>query len=239
MSNTGFVMTFKIHHEPENPELCKVNVSTINMKFEFIAIYFNKLEEIYQKESNDLRCVAIEQDDNFFSQYDDGQQSGVWDELRDIEIIYLRMHRYSAILAIYAYLESSMVKLCSQLERDFLPVKSSAKALMSSANVNNCRAYMVNHIRIDFTNVEAHWSKVESLYHIRNCIVHGAGDSNLVTRKKEGFTTTMEEEDGLYFIENDLIMVSADYILEAIENIRLLLIYLVEYKKGTKGPEGN
>jgi len=174
---------FKPH--PINPELESVVKYTITSKVTLLRTHFKKIENIFQEELESCgKGVCIENVRAKNHEDDNGYDYRTSDSLRDIEFIYLRMHRYSAILAAYSYLENSMNKLCADCEGK-MSIPLSVNNL-SGEGIVRCRTYLEHLASIDFSEINKEWSHLTTLNKLRNCIMHADGDASKI-RGKKGF----------------------------------------------------
>lgn len=212
---------------PTNPELEKVTKLTIQKKAFYLRAYFGKLDNIFQEELISLWQEKELEDKRAESHEDDSQYDyRASDSLSEIELIYLRMHRYAAILAIYSYLESSLNKLCNEfkIERN-IPLSVSE---LNGDGIARCRKYLDQLVSIDFTKINHQWSKLAELNKIRNCIIHVDGNAEMI-RSSESFVQMIESRKNLGFAEGKLIIASREFICQTIDNVESVLIYITEH----------
>ena len=216
------VFVFKVY--PANPELERVTEFTVKNKTSYLRSHFKKVESIFLEES-ELLCQKIElENKRTESNEDDSQYDySASDSLKDMEFIYLRMHRYSAILATYSYLESSMNKLCAEFEtRNCIPISVND---LGGDGIYRCRKYMTKLAGVDFTKINAQWSHLTTLNKLRNCIIHADGNAELL-RSSASFIKEIENIGDLSFVEQKLVMASSDFVYRSIDNTEAVLIYI-------------
>lgn len=211
---------------PTNPEIAKVDLFSIKNKIELLQEYSEKIETVYQKEHESLWSLCKEENERTKDHEDDTQHDYSYsDSLRDIEYIYLRMHRYSSILAMYSYLESSMNSICSQQEKILkLPISVTD---LKGDGIPRCKTYLEKLVLVDFQPINALWSRITTLNKLRNCIIHGAGDAEKMNGT-QGLCALIENTDGLSFVEQKLVMMSKDFVLSAMGDIGEFLNALVK-----------
>lgn len=220
---------FTFNATPTNPELESIRPHTVHKKTNYLRAYFNKIEKDLQDESTLLWKECQLENERTKDHEDDSEHDyRANDSLQEIEFIYLRMHRYSATLASYAYLESSMTKLCRELELWAPPTEAFANA--KGDGIEKCRNYFKHITGEKFTTVNSAWCQIKTLNKIRNCIIHADGDSNRM-KDKEKFIRLVQQNRELSFIEDNLVMISSDFIHRSINNIESLLIHMCEHKK--------
>jgi hypothetical protein len=216
---------FKTH--PINPELEKVTKYTITSKVSLLRTHFKKIENIFQEESELLwKECEFENARTKDHEDDSGYDYRSSDSLREIEFIYLRMHRYSAILTAYSYLESSMNKLCDDFEEK-MSISLSASDLNGNG-IARCKMYLERLATINFSKINKEWSHLTTLNKLRNCIIHADGDASKIQRSGK-FITLIQNSSDLSFIEKNLVMVSSDFVYKSIDEIENTLLYLVEH----------
>jgi len=217
---------FKTH--PENPELAHISEYSVNEKTKYLVEHFEKIERIYSDELQQLLELIKQEDERTKDHMEDsGYDYRPIDSLREIEFIYLRMHRYSAILAAYTYLESSMFKICTQIE--YTQKFSISVSDVKGKGIEKCKLYLIKMCGFDFMEINPLWSRVATLNKIRNCIMHGNGDAEKVHNSSK-FIRQIESSKNITFIEQKLIMVSEEFVLASIKDIKELLLFLVKHK---------
>lgn len=214
---------------PTNPELEKVTKFTVKKKASYLRSHFKSLENTFQEKSASL-WQEIELEDKRTENHDDDSQYdySASESLKEIEHIYLRMHRYSAILATYSYLESSMNKLCEEFKKK-MKIKISVDDL-NGDGIHRCKKYLTLLANVDFEKINPQWSHLATLNKLRNCIMHADGNAELV-RDSEKFITQIKSNRDMYFVEQNMVMVSNDFVCQSIDNIEIVLIHIIGYGK--------
>lgn len=214
---------------PINPELESVTPYTANRKTSFLRSYFDKIESSFQEESI-LLWEECKLENERTKEHDDDSEYDfrASDSLQEIEFIYLRMHRYSAILASYAYLESSMMKLCNELDLKVSPEPPLKET--KGEGIEKCKTYFSRTTGVNFTEINTEWSQVATLNKIRNCIIHADGDSSRM-KKRQQLIDIIHVDNDLSLIENNLVMVSSNFIHRSIDNIKTVLVYMYNSMK--------
>ncbi|VVM76191.1 hypothetical protein PS673_02035 [Pseudomonas fluorescens] len=209
---------------PQNPELGSVTPYTIKSKCNYLRRHFDRIEKVYQEETEELwKDCQAEQERTKDHEDDSEHDYSYSDALREIEFISLRMHRYSAILASYAYLENSMSKLCTKYHDSMdLPLKP---AEVTGDGIVKFKLYLERLAKIDFQAVNKQWSHLCTLNLIRNCVVHADGDANLIKQSRK-LIDIINSSKELSFIEEQLIMMDASYIHSTIDTIESFLLHL-------------
>jgi hypothetical protein len=211
---------------PTNPELWSIGEYSIKSKTAFLLSHFKNVELVFDKESAEL--IKLEQEEYNRTKDDDDDSNyhyGYSESLKEIEFVYLRMHRYASILAAYSYLESSIAKICQQKKQDLqLPISAED---LKGAGVIIYRKYLECFCKTDFVSVNGPWAELMLLNKVRNCIMHCSGDAEKMNHSKD-FIRIVEATKGLSFIEEKLINVSPEYVKSSIDNVEKLLIHLIK-----------
>lgn len=214
--------------DPTNPELKPIHPIAVNQKTHYLRAFFEKIEKGFRDESILLWEECRLENERTKDHEDDSEYDyRASDSLREIEFVYLRMHRYSATLANYAYLESSMMKLCKELE--VLTAPSIVFTPGNNGGVEKCRDYFKKVTGEDFSKINSSWCQIITLNKIRNCIIHANGDSSRM-RNKEEIIKIIEKSQDLSFIEDNLLMISSEFIQRSIDNIKIILNHMYNTK---------
>lgn len=221
---------FKPH--PKNPELSDLNCFTIESKADLLLKHFEKIEDILNQESASLTTHEKIESERTKNDEDDSNYNYDYSNfIREIEFVYLRLHRYASILAVYAYLESSMSEICHQ-EQQNLRISISAEDLKGEGIVK-FQEYLKKIAQLDISKINDSWSHLLKINLIRNCIIHCNG--NIENSKKRDqlikiISTTKEIET----IEGSLINLSPDFVKESIFHVKKFLIFLVTNQHGIR-----
>jgi len=220
-------MTFSKKFSPlsVNPDLQPVTERSIKLKFQYLRQHYLKLEKIFQEEAKELQLEAITEDKYFgTNQNNEEHCSDYWIYLQELEFVHMRMHRYSAILALYSYLESSLQKLCFTYEKKFsFPVSVTE---LSGCGVERCTQYIKKVAGINCKSPSHIWENVETLNKVRNCIMHGAGDTTLIRSSNKLIKKITYDED-LYLIDKHLLMIAHEFIIRMIRDVEKFLLRLI------------
>lgn len=211
---------------PVNPELEGVAKHSIESKVSFLHSHFEKIEDIFKEE---LDCLADEcelESERTKDHEDDSQLDyRLSDSLREIEYIYLRMHRYSAILAAYSFLESSMNILCADFEKK-MDISISVSD-MSEKGLNRFKLYLKRYASVDFAEINPQWSNLKTLSKLRNCIMHADGNVEKMQGSSKLIVLINAHSD-LSFIEKNQVMLSSEFVYKSIKDIKVALLYFVK-----------
>ncbi|PLK49422.1 hypothetical protein [Uliginosibacterium sp. TH139] len=213
---------------PVNPELERVRAYSVQKKISFLRTHFEKIENIFNQELDALSRECVLEMERTQGDDDDGSYDYRASEaMREIEYVFLRMHRYSAILAIYSYLETSMMVLCKDA-KESLEISICVNDLRGEG-IFACKKYLELLAGVDFNKINGTWSNLVVLNKVRNCIVHADGDANKARR--DDLLNIIGSNRGLSFVEKSLIMVSSDFIFDAIDDVENILVYLAETER--------
>lgn len=210
------------------PEKNPLTEHYINLKINLLKEHHTKIETLYNEEKNELRRMAIEED-KIFGENQDGEPycSEYWVYLKELEEIHLRLHRYSMILATYAYVETSFDNLCCRIEERLnLPISYKdlkfdglARSVSYIGKVTKIKAKDPSHI----------WEKIATLQKLRNCIIHCSGDLSKLKeeqteKQKKPTRDAAQKTDGLGILANDFLLIEAKYIPQLFDDVREYLI---------------
>lgn len=212
---------------PTNPELGRVVKSSVTSKVTLLKSHFQKIECVFKSESESLFAQwKIEWDRTKDHQDDSQVDYSSSDELRVLDFVYLRMHRYSAILAAYSYLESSLNKLCFDIQNE-KNIPLSVNTLRADG-INRYKEYLDKYACIDFVKINGIWANLTELNKLRNCIIHADGDTDKIKGNSK-LINIIENNSDIFFIEEKLVMVTSEFIDKSFNDIESILIYLIDY----------
>ncbi|MBQ4801077.1 hypothetical protein J8L73_18455 [Pseudoalteromonas sp. MMG006] len=210
------------------PEKGPLSEHYINLKFNLLKEHHSKIENLYKEEKSEYEKEALEEEARF-GENQDGEPycSDYWIYLRELEETHLRLHRYSMILATYAYVETSFDKLCFEIEERLnLPI--SYKDLKSDGLTRSeCYIDKVTKVKV---NMPSHiWEKITTLQKLRHCIIHCSGDLSKLREEqtekpKKTTRNTALNTDGLGILDKDFLLVEEKYISQIFEDVREYLI---------------
>lgn len=209
----------------KNPDLWNLSPYAVKEKSKYIRAHFEKIETIFGGEANELQMLGRSEYERTKDHEDDSNYDYSYgDQLMEIESIYLRMHRYSAILTTYAYLETVMSSICCEVERRLNLLVGVSD--LNGDGIQRCKVYLEKLGKFDFDLINPLWSRLTMLNKVRNCIMHANGDAAKV--KSSGkFIKTIKASEGLSFAERTLIMVSKEFVLGAIKDVEELSTHLI------------
>lgn len=213
---------------PTNPELASVDMYSIKTKTDFLKKHFEIIENVFEDESKSLSELCQKENEKTKNDDDDHNYDYRYsDSLMEIEFVYLRMHRYTSILAAYSYLESSMSIICHQKKLE-LDLSISAEELKGDGIVKY-QKYLEKICKSDFSSINKLWSDLATLNKVRNCIMHCSGDASKINGH-DAFIKLVNNTKELSFIEKNIIMISSKFVLDSIKNITDFLDYLIQKK---------
>jgi hypothetical protein len=201
---------------------------TINSVIDHIAVLravFNQIEAIQKEEvALMIQCNKSQRGMTSNPEINEYYDYQLGDKLRAIEFNFYRINRVSSILSMYAYLETSMFRICQQKQKSF-DIPSSVSELSDSGIVRS-KNYLKKFDLIDFSDPTCNgvWSNLIILNKLRNALAHSEGDIELTECIK---TKTINKTNGLSLV-GTTIMISDDYVLKRLDNIQTFLIYLCQ-----------
>lgn len=147
---------------------------TVSELEEFVAATEGFLEQLYKRAYNDYRAkheargvtalpdgTSLEQ---FFAAY-----AAAWPEGRLVALL-----RQSLFVAVYAFIEFSMMELCRLLRRK--DVRITVGDLRGQNPIDRARDYISKVLAADFPTSSDEWQQIQVFRRVRNAIVHNAGE---------------------------------------------------------------
>ena len=215
-----------------SPELQPVSISSIKETTKYLRKHYQKIEQIFSTELEEL-CEEARDEDELMegqtNQFGEAYCSDFWMVAKEIDFIHIRMHRYSTVLSLYAVLEKTLKTFCQgndEIHQGKIGLKD-----LKGTGIELYYNYLTKVCDFSFDPVNDCWSRIQTLRKIRNCIVHSTGDVDLDNNKngKDNFIKLVESEKHVYFIERHLLMVKEEYIIQAIDDVEKFLIYMLDY----------
>lgn len=216
-------MVFSLKAPKTNPEANPLSRYSITKKIEFVRNHFKKIESIFEKERKELiKSDLSEQERTKHHEDDSKYYYGYSESLQEIERVYQRMHRYSAVLTIYAYLEDVLNQICATKEKQCVISLSDLKG----EGIVRAQTYLKKIVGVDFDNINSQWSDLSTLNQLRNCIMHGNGDPDLLKSKK---LNKIINAEGSKFskIEGKFIYFDSSYVYEILNTTESFLHYIL------------
>jgi hypothetical protein len=214
-----------------SPDTSPVSLELIKIKIGYLKKHHNRVENLFEAEMKELALEAEEEESHFGTNRFDEEYSSInWLLVQEIQFVNIRMHRYSTILAIYSYLESSLQKICFEVEKNKLcPI--SVKDL-NKDGIERSVLYIEKVTSINPKLPNDTWENIQHLKSVRNCIMHGSGDINLVRDSyKKKIENLAVGDKVLTLIDQCLIMVKSEFIIDVLTCIEA---YLVELNKNVQ-----
>ena len=209
------------------PEKGPLSELYINLKINLLKEHHTKIENLYSQEQREYKRMALEEEE-IFGENQDGEDycSDYWIYIRELEETHLRLHRYSMILATFAYVETSFDKLCFEIEkRLILPI--SYKDLKSDGFTRSV-SYIEKVTKLKVNQPSHIWENITTLKKLRHCIIHCSGDLSKLKEEQENKQKKTRNKvlntDGLGILDKDFLLVEDKYIQQIFEDVRVYLI---------------
>ncbi|MBQ4864578.1 hypothetical protein J8L98_23120 [Pseudoalteromonas sp. MMG013] len=207
-------------------EQAPVNSQSIKTKFNYLRSHHDKVENLFNTEVLTLESMA-ETEESYFgrNQFGEEHQSDHRFWIQEIEYVHIRMHRYSTVLAIYAYLEISLQKTCSDIENHLLlPISVTD---LNGSGITRCVNYINKLTDINAKKPSNAWNKILKLNAVRNCIMHGTGDTNLLRESNKNKLLDIVRNDiNLDLIGDSFIFIKSQFIIDVLADVELYLLEL-------------
>jgi hypothetical protein len=202
-----------------------VTVGSVKYRISVLKSVFDQVEAT-QKEYADL-VVELDKNQQELTKNDETDENYDYsfnNELIDLEFNFYRVNRISSVLSMYAYLETTLNRICQQKQRKFdLPISVydlSGNGILRSKN------YLEKFGLVDFSNsiCNGTWSNLSNLNKLRNALAHSEGD---IEQAKQFKGKHINNIKGLSLF-GSTIMISDGYVVETLDEIEKFLVYLCE-----------
>lgn len=195
--------------------------------------YVFKMESKFQTEIGDLNKSYNEQIDKHGVDEDALNYIGenYSEQLYNIEKVFLRTFRYSIVVSLYSFLESTMSSLCDALRREKRIDLEICD--LRDQGINRNRLFLEKVCKIDFPGATNEWQEIKKFSRVRNCIVHAEGNIHRA-KDKSKIKHIIERNSKHLSLENDeYIVVSHEYIEAALNWIEdfLRILHAEAFKK--------
>lgn len=134
-------------------------------------------------------------------------------ELHAIEKVFLRTFRYSVLVSVYSFLESSMSSMCRRLRQ--MKKFSLGVEDIKGGGIERNQIYLVKLCGIEFPEESKEWQEIKKLNRIRNCIVHANGNVTQV-RDKTKLLNIVASTNWVSLENNRYLIIDRQYIESAI-----------------------
>jgi hypothetical protein len=144
-------------------------------------------------------------------------------KMHELDHFFFRINRTSTILGLYAFLESTMMAICTKKQKE-LGLKLTVDQL-SGNGVIRCKEYLESFDVFKFSDpeIKKYWDYIPSFNKLRNALAHAEGNINNFTKLSN---KKVEEIKGLHIENGSTIMMSRQYVIDHIENVRDFLLVL-------------
>lgn len=139
------------------------------------------LQNSYETERETVNDVSIDEDYSSQTIYPIEYFRGFDDYTYNVEelftIYFPNLHRRSALITLYSFLEFELNKLCEEL-KDKNDLELSLKDLKGDG-IERASSYLRKVIKLSWDNSRGVWSEIKKIQNIRNKIVHHDGKINI------------------------------------------------------------
>lgn len=156
---------------------------TISELDRFVVATEAFLGELYQRAYDDFRAkheargVTVLPDGTSLEQFFE-VNAAAWAEGRLVRFL-----RHSLFVAVYAFIEFSLMELCRFLRRT--DVRVAVGDLRGQNDIDRARDYMSKVLAADFPASSEEWQEIQVFRRVRNAIVHNAGEVPIGSRGRE------------------------------------------------------
>lgn len=144
-------------------------------------------------------------------------------KMHELDHFFYRINRSSTILGLYAFLENTLIAICTQKQNE-LELKLSVNQLKGNG-IHRCKNYLESFAVFDFSepHIKKYWDRLPPFNILRNALAHAEGDLDNFPKLKRN---TIEGTEGLHIEEPGTIMISKQYVLDYIKIVREFLLVL-------------
>ncbi|EKC5521600.1 TPA: hypothetical protein ACPVW6_000954 [Vibrio parahaemolyticus] len=202
-----------------------VTAGSVQYRISVLRSVFEQVEGS-RKQHRDLMIEldTVQQQLTKHDETDENYDYSFSDQLIDLEFNFYRVNRISSILSMYAYLENTLNRICYQKQREFNLLISVSD--FSGNGIFRARNYLEKFKLVDFSDSVCNgaWSNLINLNKLRNSLIHAEGD---IEQTKKITSKTIQGIKGLSLF-GSTIMISHDYVVEALSEIEKFLVYLCQ-----------
>lgn len=185
---------------------------------------FLRFHEIIEEFLNEYPDKFLEVQFKKYPEPDFYTQDGIGSEYNYIKEEFPLLFRYSFLLTCYSYFEHVLFQEC-KIEKNIKSLPLDVTDL-TGKGIEQAKNYLIKVARIDFPIND--WEEIKNIQKIRNFIVHKEG--NLDKSKNATTIRNYISKRHDIFIENDKIILSADYCKNVMEIIFKFLSHLYNPK---------
>ncbi|MDF1532267.1 MAG: hypothetical protein P1P72_08145 [ANME-2 cluster archaeon] len=153
---------------------------------------FTKFHDIMEEYLEEYPDKFVEGELKKYSELDPSLESAIYSEFFYIKNEFPILLRYSFLVTCYSYFEHELIQECDS----------------KVSGIEEAKNYLINDASIDFS-IDKSWNEILDIKKIRNCIVHSEGILDDCRFAKHIRNYISRRHD--IFIENDRIILSADY----------------------------
>ena len=195
----------------------EVSEMVINSRASVIKNVFEEVESIHAETYE----YAEKMDSLEDIEYDYNDQYAL--KMHELDHFFFRINRSSTILSLYDFLENTLMSICAKKQQQ-MDLKISVSQL-NGAGVCRCKACLESYNIFDFSKpeIKQYWDLIQSFNKVRNSLAHTEGNiDNFAKLKKE----TINGTKGLHVEGSGTLMISKEYVIKHIDNVRDFLLAL-------------
>jgi hypothetical protein len=202
-----------------------------NYKFEELKNYFAQIEKKFEDNKVD---IGKRYDAAVKGEYINQDRKDEVDVISDfygeefytIEDIFIKTFRYSAIVSIYSFIESSMKSLAIYLQHS-KNLSLKLEDLKGSSVIEKTGLYFEKVCLINFPSNTNEWAEIQKLNTIRNSIVHATGDI-FSSNSKHKVENVINNTKGLNLKDERYIIINKEYLDSIISKIEVFVNLLYD-----------
>jgi len=202
-----------------------VTEGSVKYRISVLKSVFQQVEMTQQEHRDSMiKFDKKEQEFNKNQDTDEYYDYSFNDELLDLEFNFYRVNRIASVLSMYAYLETTLNRICQQKQQKFdLPI--SVSDLFGNGIIRS-RNYLDKFKLVDLSNdvCNGAWSNLINLNKLRNTLAHSEGDIEL---SRHLDNQKINKIIGLSLF-GSTIMISNDYVVNTLDEIEKFLVYLCQ-----------
>lgn len=200
-----------------------ITESSIIQRISILKSVFEQIESVHNEHKNLM--VELDQQQQIYTKNDstdDNYDYSFNNELLDLEFTFYRINRISTVLSMYAFLESTLNKICENKKSKLnLPISVFD---LNNNGIERAKNYLDKFELVDFSgsSCNGEWSHLKILNKLRNAIAHAEGDLEHTKTLTDKQITNVK---GLSLF-GTTIMISDTYIVDTFRHIEKFLIYI-------------
>lgn len=215
----------EITKKNNNKLIRSVLISSINNKMDSFQEYTQEIESFFNAKTREVVKYGSDIDQITDSEERYWMEEMISDELSKLDDMLGENFRYSVLVSLYSFFEHEIKIICHQLEK----INGYTTPLKSEAYVQGVIDYLKNNANTDITSLK-NWSFIDDLRLIRNTIAHCHGLVRPNSKRQSDITviSIISARPDLSVNSAHRLKVEDAYIVEAMKNVRELLLELVD-----------